>query len=861
MKESLDFWRRVNLRHLAERRLRTLLTVSGVAAGVALIFSISVINGALVDTVRSSMRVVAGDAELEVAATDLTGLPERAVDRVAAVEGVERAVPVTRAVSRTAGESGRAKALWLGVTAEFPSLFPSDAGAPTGITAEQGSALLGGGALLAQGFAEEIGARPGDAVEVLTPDGPRSVPVAGLLSGSVLQTVNGGDLAVMTLPAAQDLFAKTDRVDSIYVVTEPDAPLDDVEAALERELDGAGAVAPPGERAAVFERSFGTLQLLTSMAGVVALFVALFVVFNTMSMSVSERRREISLALSLGMKRRRIFGSFLLEATMMGLIASAVGIAAGLALASVLVTDAVDGYRFMLPETTNAPVEVNATTVALTLAAGVLVSVMGAWIPVRRVLAVAPIEFLRPRTPFEPEVSRGRSRTAETGFAVTSALALAGIIAYALTAATWLAGATLVAIMASVTMALFWVVPAAAKAVRVLLRFAFGPIGRLAGDALDRRPRRTTATAAALLLSLAMVVGVGSAVESFDAQIARSAQGWFGAPLYVRASSFFGFGSDQPLDAGLARELEDVDGVAHTYPGRYGFVNLRGEQAVIYAISVAEAAQAGATDSLSTAATDLEHDEFIDTLDSGAVLVSRYTADALGLEQGDRISLPTPSGSHSFSVGGLFDDLVPFYSMYMERRTYAARWDDHKADAFALIPGEGASLADVERDVTALLEERDLPADVKTRAEVIGSIGQITEGLVSIARGIQLAALIVAALTIANTMFITVLERRWEFALSRAVGMTRTQLGRSVFLEAAGLGLIGSGGGVVFGTMFGIVMLMMMEHQFAWRVPFETQWLLIAAALCGGVLLAATSALYPRRVAVRRPIVESLRYE
>ena len=859
MNESFGFFRRVNLRHLVERRLRSLLTTAGVAAGVALVFSISVINGALVDTVRSSMRIVAGEAELEVAATDLTGLPERFVDRVAAADGVERAVPVTRVVSRTGGESGHSKTLWLGVTAEFPTLFPSDAGSPAGITVDQGRALLAGGALVTQQLADEIGARRGDAVEVQTPNGARSISVAGVLSGSALQAVNGGDFAVMTLPAAQELFDKGGRVDSIYVVTEPAAPLEDVKSALERELEGAGTVAPPGERAAVFERSFGTLQLLTSMAGVVALFVALFVVFNTMSMSVAERRRDISLALSLGMTRKRIFASFLIEAGVIGAVASVIGIAAGFALAATLVTDAVDGYRFMLPETTSAPLHLSASTVSFTLIAGILVSVLGSWVPVRRVLSVAPIEFLKPRTPFYSATSRGRSRAARIALLVAGGLTVSGIVAYSRTAASWLAGATLITLMTSVTLALIWVVPVAIRIVRKVLQTLFGPAGRLAGDALARDAGRTTATTAALLLSLAMVVGVGSAVESYDAQIARSARGWFGAPLYVRASSFTGFGSDQPMTVALVDELEKIEGVDHAYPGRYGFVNLEGDQAVIYAISVAEAAEDGATRSLSSAG--IEQEEFIETLGSGGILVSRFTADALGIEAGERLSLPTPSGERSFDVGGLFDDLLPFYSVYMEHRTYEDAWADHKADAFALIPEEGASLAALERSVTEFLEEKDVPAEVMSRDQVIGGIGEITEGLVSIARGIQLAALIVAALTIANTMFMTVVERRWEFALSQAVGMTRRQLGKTVFLEAAGIGLIGSVGGVLFGTLFGSVMLVMMEQQFAWRVPFEPQWLLIGGAVVGGILLAASSALYPGRVAVRRPIVESLRYE
>ena len=514
MKEGFAFFRRVNLRRLFERRLRSLLTISGVAAGVALIFSITVINSTLLSTVRASMRVVGGEAEIEVAATDLSGLPQDVVDRITALDGVERAVPVTRSVSRTTGEDDRAQGLWLGVTLDFASLFPSGAAGLDQVSLSAGPGVLTGGAILAEPFAERLGVGEGDSVVVQTPRGPRSVAVAGILSGSVLQTVNGGDFAILALPAAQRLFAKSGRVDSIYVVTESDVPLDSLGAALEDELEGAASVGPPGERAEVFERSFGTLQLLTTMAGVVALFVALFVVYNTMSMSVTERQREVSLALALGMKRRRIFAAFFAEAGFIGLVASAIGIAAGFMLARALVADAVDGYRFMLPETTSAPVSVRPATVASALLGGVLVSLLGAFVPVRRVLRVAPIEFLLPRAPFSSEVDQGRSLAAKAVLALASLLTIAGIVAYQRTAASWLAAVTLVALMTTVTLTLVWVVPWSIRVVRSLLRMSFGAIGRLAGDSLARNSGRATATSAALLLSLAMVVGVGSAVES-----------------------------------------------------------------------------------------------------------------------------------------------------------------------------------------------------------------------------------------------------------------------------------------------------------------------------------------------------------
>lgn len=861
MRAGFALFRRVNLRYFTERRLRTALTVAGVAAGVGLVFSISVINATLVSSVRSSIEMLAGDADIEVAASDPTGLSQSTVDEIEELDGVDKAVPALRSVTRVTHGSSDTQALFLGATLDFASLFPRNLGEISDIEVSGGLGVATGGVILSEDLADSLNAGTGDVIQVETPTGHSSLRVAGFLSGGGLEAVNGGAFGIMSLPAAQEVFQREGRVDSIYVVGDDDTPTSSIESEIENTLDHAAVVGPPGERGEVFERTFSTLHMLTTMAGVVALFVALFVVYNTMSMSVTERRREISLALSLGVRKRQVFGAFLAEAAVLGVVSAVVGIAGGFALASVLVESAIDGYRFVLPETTSGIVTVDPGSVLLAGTGGLAVSLLGAFIPVRRVLTVAPIEFLKPQAPYEwQEGAHGPAAILKILFLITSAITLMGLAFYSEIREPVLAGALLVTSLAGVTLLLPWAVPFGLKVLRPFLQKGFGAIGRLAVDALEKNWRRTTMTVAALLLTLGMVIGVGSAIESLNEQITRRASGWFGAPLYVNANSYNAFGSDQPLPADLESRIERVEGVEHAYPGRYGFVNVGGEQAVIYAIAVVEAAREAGVDNLSSPG-GIDRDEFIEDLASGGVVVSRYTARRLGLDVGDEMSLPTPAGRRDFTVRHLMDDLVPFDSMYMEYETYRRFWGDEKADRFAVLPAEGASTESVRARLQESFDDQKIPAEVLSRTEVIGDVREISEGLISIARGIQLAALIVAALTIANTMFIAVLERRWEFGLQRAMGMGRRELGLSVLLESGSIGIIGAVGGLIMGTAFGFLMLVMMEEQFYWRIPFEPQWALMALGAAGGVAIAAAAGVYPRRIATRVPIVECLRYE
>ncbi|MEA2461378.1 MAG: putative transport system permease protein, partial [Actinomycetota bacterium] len=204
MKAFLVVLRFLGVRHFRTRRLRTALTVAGIAAGVALVFSISVINGTLISSARSSVRELAGAAELEVASADTTGLPERDVQEVASIDGVDDVVPVLRVTTKLTGASTERRVLVLGVTPSFSRLFPGRAESVD----VQGSAGGGQGLVLSRPLADQLGSSIGDLVAAETPKGPAALNVTGTVSGGAVSLLNGGDVGVMFLPAAQQTFAR-----------------------------------------------------------------------------------------------------------------------------------------------------------------------------------------------------------------------------------------------------------------------------------------------------------------------------------------------------------------------------------------------------------------------------------------------------------------------------------------------------------------------------------------------------------------------------------------------------------------------------------------------------------------------------
>lgn len=862
MKGLVAFLRRVNGRHLVEKRLRTALTIAGVAAGVALVTSITVINSTLLSSVREGIRNLAGSAEIEVASADETGLAGTVVAEIRALEGVEAAVPVVRTTAHLTGPDGESDTMILGIRPDFLRLFPSGLGDAGRVVVEGSVAPSERGLVLSRQVADRLGAEIGEVVRAETPSGAVGLQVTGTVAGPGVSLLNGGEVGTMALPAAQDAFEKPDRVDSVYVVVDEGSGVSGVERAIEDLLGGAAIVGPPGERGEAFERTFESIAALTSLAGAVSLFVALFVVYNTMSIALAERRREVSMAIALGAKRSQLFAAFLGEAGLLGSVASVAGVGAGILLARVLVGRAADQFAAVGVRTTGS-LAVEPWHVLLGLVAGVVVSLAGAFLPARRIMKVAPVEALRPDAGLEWARTRQGALTPARSLALGLAgvvVCLGGMALYIETGAYPVAVVALAAGLGGVTTMLPVLVPLGVRVLRPVLGRVFGTTGRLAADGLAKNPGRTSVTVGSLVLTLGLVIGVGGAVDSFDAQFRDFAAHWYSQPLYVQTNSYSGgVESDQPLSGKFLATLEAVDGVDNVLPFRYANLTADGEQVIAYVHPVTGEARADAVEGLSVGGVDSE--PLVDAMARGEVVVAEQMAQRRDLDAGDAISVAGPRGLQDFTVGGLFNDLASFDSMYIAAETYRRYWNDDRADAFGVDPEPGVDVAGLERRLEAVVEAEGMPARVIRKEEQIEDISATVDQIFSIAEGIQLAALLVAFLTIVNTMFTAVIERRWEFGLQQAIGMGRRQLGRTVVLEAAGIGVVGGVGAVVLGSGLGVLMLVSMNFLYAFDIPYQPPWTLFVVAIAAGTVIAALSAVYPRRIATRLQIVECLRYE
>jgi putative ABC transport system permease protein len=678
----------------------------------------------------------------------------------------------------------------------------------------------------------------------------------GTVSGGSLERLGIGDFALLRLSAAQRLFEKPGRVDAMFVTVAPGRRAA-VAAALGRRVGGRALVARPGTVTHDFLRVFDPLRTLSSLAAVAALFVAALLVYNMLATSVTQRRRELGTLVAFGVRRSQTATAFVIEALVLGAAASIVGVGAGVLLGSALV-DTLDYGRFMLGDVVT---DVRATRLALGVGAGLGVTLVGALATLRRVLRCAPAQTMRPSGAQEPvgDDTAGSRRARYVLAAIAAAAAVALLIAEPTPGQSRLAELTLAAWLVVIVVALRPAVTVGVRVARFAVARLLGPMGRLALDGLVRNSGRTALSVGGIAVSAGLVVAVTASHESYRSSLDGKARSTFGAPVYVAPGRERLTNVDPPLPGRLVRRLAHIPGVRAAYPQRRILIEAGGEPAVLIASPVAEASRAGVKPDLIGVGD--EQRRFAAALGAGAVAISSSASQHLDLHVGDRIALATPRGRRRLRVGMVWDDLVNFNQVYVGDDTYRRLWRDTAASDIALFPDPGVSPAALVERAKGAVGAAGVRARVRERDRVVDEILDRADGAFSFGRATQLACVLVAALAVANTMFMSVAERRWEFALQRTLGMSKGGLVTSLLVEAAAVGSLGGSGAALFGTATGYVMTRSMNAGYGWQVDFSLPLVTIVAVAAGAIALAALAAMPALRVALRVPMVDAMREE
>ena len=850
---------RFALKGLLGRKLRTALTAIAIVLGVTMVSGTYVLTDSIdqaFDSIFTDVRQGSNVIVSGKSAFDLTGgsgatappFDESVLERVREVDGVALAEGgVDSESAQLIGADGKAITYGGAPNLGFSIVHGESPFNP--LTLVEGAWPGPNQVVVDAATVDKEGFEVGQQVGVQAAGRAERLRISGIVRFGSVATIGGATLAGFDLPTAQRLFGKEGKLDEIAVAAEAGLSDDELIGRIEEVLPEGTQVLASQQQAeddAAETNEFITfLQgFLLAFAGI-ALFVGSFVIANSLSITIAQRTREFATVRTLGGSRRQVLGSIVVEALVVGIVASVIGLFLGLGLARLLFW-LFDTVGFTLP---NSGLVFQARTVVVALLVGIVVTLVASLRPALRATRVPPIAAVREGATL-PESRLARFRT--PGSLVLIGLGFAalayGLFADGLGTTQLLLWMGLGALLTFVGVALFAVrlVQPLAGALGWPATRIGGAAGKLARDNARRNPQRTASTAAALMIGLALVTLVAVLADGITKSFTTSVESIFTSDYAITAQNNF---APIPIAAGEA--AKDAPGVEAVASVRTAEAQIFDEPQFVTAVTP-EAEQALTLDwkeGSQALLGDLGRD--------GAFVDDGY-AEKHGLSAGSPVTILTPSGEQvRLVVRGIFEPPnggSPFGAVTFS----AARFDElyeSPQNLYSFVQMRG----DVTEENTAALAAAlsDFPnAKSQTREEFVDNQIAGLSAILNILYVLLALSVVVSLFGIVNTLVLTVFERTRELGMLRAIGMTRMQTRRMIRHESVITALMGGVLGIVLGIALGALLVARVDF-IVFSLP-TTQIVVFALA---SIVVGIVAAIFPARRAARLDPLQALQYE
>ena len=845
----------VTLRGLLARKLRATLTGLAVLLGVAMITGTYVFT----DTINSTFNkvfesanegvdvVVSGRSEFD---TEQSGpvsqeIPESLVDQLEDVPGVLTAAGSVEDFASIFKENGD-QVETLGAP---PLLFsrPPERFDPLDYVEGEPPADPQEVAI-DEGTSDKENLAIGDRVSLVGRSGRQDFRISGIAKFGDVSSLGGATVSVVTLPVAQALAAQRGTVDSIQVAAEPGIGPAELVVRLERAMPDTVEV-KTGEQDATDEAdsikdSLGFLNTLLLVFAGIAVFVGAFIIFNTFSITVAQRTKEFALLRTIGASRGQVLRSVMLEALIVGLAASIIGVLAGIAIAQGI-SALFKAFGADLPQ---EGLVLQGRTIVVGLMVGTIVTIVSSLAPARRATRVPPLAAMR------EEAAAAQPPTLLRTI-LSWALLVAGA---ALMLFTLFGGASLFllgigAILLFIAIALLSprLVPPIAGAVGYPLERLRGVAGRLARENALRNPSRTAVTAAALMIGLALVTFVSILAAGVKSSIDDTITNRLEAEIVVINKDGF-----TPISPESARAIEQVPGVEAVSPLKNSQAKVEGVDGKPFMSGI----DPGTFGRVWDADIDKGPPDMLTTLGAGEIALEKGYAESNNFDVGDTLEVTTPIGRKlELHVAGTFVDKGAVFGDFIVTADRVVRDFGQRDDSMQFVALQpGTDVDATKQRVERLLDMRFPIAEAQDRQEFKDNIaGQIDQFLFLIYALLSLSV-IVSLFGIVNTLVLSIHERTRELGMMRAIGTPRKLVRRMVRYESVITALIGAALGLAVGFVLGVVTTVALEDEgFLLSIPVVSLAVFAVLAVVAGVL----AAIPPARRASRLDVLEALAYE
>ncbi len=828
---------------------QTLLSILGIMLGVAVVISIDIANMSASKAFDLSMESVSGKTTHQIV-SNYPGLPDSIFYKIRNNLAIEKSAPVVERLMKLKREQNRTFTL-LGIDPFYEEPFRDYTGNFRKTENFNLSEFMSvkNSVLMSLSTAKQLKLNPGEMFDVEIDGKTIELKLIGLIdtknerNNKIIE-----NLIICDIANAQNISNSNGLLSRIDLIINDDEELNQIKEIIPPSV----RIQKSDTRSETGHQMTESFRVNLTAMSLLALIVGMFLIYNTMTFSVVRRQRLIGLLRSIGVSRGEIFTLIMTEALLVGLIGTILGIVSGLMLGNgiiSLVTKTINDMYFVLQVQ-----EINLSSMSIIkgLVLGLSATLVSAYKPASDATKVSPRALLL-RSDTEKEI---KSKTVRyIIFAVITALIGISIL-FVNTKNIYFSYLGIAPIMISFALLTPAFLIFSIKIISPLMKTVFGSIGRMASRGVSSQLSRTTIAVAALSISVAAAIGVGTMVSSFRQTVVDWLNLRLKADIYASVPTMVSRFNDGSFDFSIADSIRQIDGISAMNLYKENQINDNGNIKHILAAKVQDFKYERFKDN--EIDNDVLWDEF---LNHEGVFVSESYAFKNDIKVGDSVSMPTNSGRLNFNVIGIFIDFSSDIGLIMmELDTYRRHYNDSLLSGLAIF-------VDDKNKIDGIMEKMresagDINFIVRSNRLLIDSSVEIFDRTFLITNVLQLLAIIVAFIGILSALMALQLEKSRELGVLRAIGMLPSQLWKMTLLQTGLMGVISGVLAIPFGNILAYILIHIINRRsFGWTIDYH----FITEYAVQGIIISITAAvlagIYPAYKMSKSSPADALREE
>jgi putative ABC transport system permease protein len=845
--------KKITFPHLHLNKMRTSLSLIGIVLGVSVFVAVQIAIHTSIESFNATVDHVSGKANLQITSFG-RGFSEEVYLKVKKIRGVTAATPVIQFISKIdepIGEPLYVLGIDIFSDQQFRNYQFYD---PT----EEDLQFLKDPKAIAitEKLASRHGLKKGDVLPLIFGSKKVILTITHLLKMEGPAKSLEGNFGLMDIASAQEALEKVGLIDRIDLIIEKSSGPDGVEKDLKKVMPPGTEIRRPDTRSGQIEKMVSAFHLNLTALSLISLVVGMFLIYNSVSISVIQRRREIGMLRALGATRSQILGLFLCEAGLIGGFGSLIGLGVGIGLAKVMLFSVSRTITALYITVKTEHLVISPFILAGGLGIGLSASILSAMGPAREASRIVPQEALSLGT-LETKVKIRLTHLSLIG-AVLLLLSLLFAFQKPIQQKPIFGFLAALLIIVGIAFMIPSIILSLNRLLAPFIHRLFGVEGKLAGRYIQDSVARTVITIAALMTALSMLISISIMILSFrktvDLWVEQSING--DAFIFPGSYSLTGYSALLPLE--VSRELPSIPGVKAVDSFRALEVEYRGQPALIAAVNGQVFLQMK-----TIRFTKGNSRQILQSFASGeSILVTESFSLRHQVNPGDRIRLNTPAGEQNFLVSGVFYDYSTDWGMILvERELFQSLWGDETLHSAGIYLEEGVSL-EAFKNVFREKYSKSYQVFVISHRELRNEILKVFDQTFAITYSLEFIAIFVAFLGIINSLNALIMERQRDIGILRAVGGFQKQVQKTVLIEAGMIGFFSHILGLIAGFLLSLLLIHVINKQsFGWTIQFSVPlWSLIQFWLMV-MMTSILAGFIPARRASKMNAVDTLRME